>query len=113
MAGTKKTPNKQQSSADSLEYRLTVQGPMAGTSLSGLEERFTAELGDTQAKSIVLDITGVGRVDSRGIALCIGVFKECSGAGRSFRIEASGDVFRMFKILKLNRIMDIREGVVA
>jgi ABC-type transporter Mla MlaB component len=48
-------------------------------------------------------------IDSRGMAVCIGLKKECDKKNVPLTIELTPDLHKVFKILKLSRIIDMKE----
>ena len=92
--------------------RLHAEGVVAGEVVEELEESFLSALGRSNAPTVVLDLTRVSSLDSRGIAVCIGVLRECQKAGRSFSIEANATIFHMMTMLNLQKAMTIREVAV-
>jgi anti-anti-sigma regulatory factor len=57
----------------------------------------------------VLDLSGTTMIDSRGMAVCIGLKKECDKKNVPLTIELTPDLHKVFKILKLSRIIDMKE----
>jgi anti-anti-sigma factor len=90
--------------------RVAVERDMIGAYVNELEPRFIAEMARAGKRSVVLDLSAVQHIDSRGITLCIGFFKECKAKGNGFSIVASPDLYRFFRVFKLTKVIDIREG---
>jgi len=82
---------------------------MSGDRTSALEDRFLEQMRDMNSGSVVLDLTHVEKMDSRGVALCIGILKECQIRGLAFSLVAKPDTASFFKMLNLDRVMNIRE----
>ncbi|HAJ79192.1 MAG TPA: hypothetical protein DCO75_05425 [Fibrobacteres bacterium] len=80
---------------------IKVNNDMVGLTATGLEAGFLNELANLKSSSVLLDLNGVGKIDSSGIALCIGLKKECMKKGLKFSLEANSDIGKIFKILKL------------
>jgi anti-anti-sigma factor len=90
-------------------YRITVDRDMTGAHVNELEARFALEIARAGKGPVVLDLTAVRQIDSRGITLCIGLFKECKASGLGFSIHTNPDLHRFFRVLKLTKVIDIRE----
>jgi anti-anti-sigma regulatory factor len=58
---------------------------------------------------VTLDLKTVERIDSSGIALCIGFVKECALLKKPCVIEASEELHKLFNVMKLNLFFDLRE----
>jgi CheY-like chemotaxis protein/anti-anti-sigma regulatory factor len=100
---------KQSGSAGGKVRRIVVERNMTGPFVDELEKRFLETMGTVQNELVVLDLKDVRVIDSRGVALCIGLQKECNSKGSPFSIEASPEIHKTFKIFKLTRFIDMRE----
>jgi anti-anti-sigma factor len=109
MAKSKKAEEKNTEETTDGIYRITIEKDMTGAILSDIENRLIVEKTRAGVRPVVLDLTQVKQIDSRGLALCIGLFKECAATGEKFSIEMGVELYKVFKILKLTKIMDIRE----
>lgn len=91
-------------------YSMAVDRDMTGAYVDELQSRFEAEISNAGKRSVILDLSAVRQIDSRGLALCIGLFKECKARGNGFSLLANPDLFRFFRLMKLTKVIDIREG---
>jgi anti-anti-sigma factor len=89
--------------------KIIVERDMTGAFVSDLETRFSESIIGADGSPVVLDMKDVKRIDSRGIALCIGLKKECDTKGSALTIETNSEIHKMFKIFKLTRVIDMRE----
>jgi anti-anti-sigma factor len=89
--------------------RIVVERNLTGPFVTDVEQRLLEAIPTIGKSPVVLDLAGINVIDSRGIALCIGLKKECDKKGAPFTIEASPDIHKTFKILKLSRIIDMKE----
>ncbi len=89
-------------------HRIIVKKNIIGDYALDLEKRFVDEIKDVQVP-VVLDLTGATVVNSRGVALCVGLFKECQRKNITFSIETSKELSRFFKLLKLDRLIQFTE----
>ncbi len=91
------------------EFRITVEKDMVGKIVFDLEKQFLEEARSIIGQPVVLDLSAVKLIDSPGVALCVGLFKECKTKGSAFSIDASPDLYRFFKLFKLTKVIEIRE----
>jgi anti-anti-sigma factor len=89
--------------------RIVVEKNMTGAFVSDLEKRFLEAMKAVQGSLVVLDLTDVSVIDSRGVSLCIGLKKECDKKGSPFTIETNPEIHKMFKMCKLTRVIDMKE----
>jgi anti-anti-sigma factor len=88
--------------------RITVEKNIVGDFTFEVEKQFRAAAARAQGP-VVLDLTAATVVDSRGVALCVGLFKELQRKSIPLSIEASPELGRFFKMLKLDRVMQFSE----
>lgn len=88
--------------------RLKVSKNIVGEYAAELEKKLSEKIKDIK-ESFVLDLSGITVIDSRGIALCIGLLKECENRKISLLIELSPELFKFFKLFKLEKILPIKE----
>jgi anti-anti-sigma factor len=91
--------------------RIVVERNMTGAFVNELEKRFLEKIKNVHSAPIVLDLTDVSVIDSRGVALCIGLKKECDGKGAKFSIDTNPELFKMFKLFKLTQVIDMKEVI--
>ena len=84
-------------------YRITVERNIVGEFCLELEKRFQAEM-KTADIPVVLDLSRVKLIDSRGIALCVGLLKECQKKNLPLTVAVSPDLDSFFRLLKLDRV---------
>jgi anti-anti-sigma factor len=89
-------------------HRIVVEKNMVGEHSFELEKKFQSELSRTTLP-VVLDLTRTTLVDSRGIALCVGLLKECEKKGVAFSIDVNPALARFFRLLKLDRVFQMNE----
>jgi len=88
-------------------YRIVVNGTITGESLSKTEEFVFEKIRHYDGTSIVIDMKNVRYIDSRGISLCIRIFKECKDLNIAFKLETNPEVFRLFAVANLVEAMNI------
>ncbi|MGB0370033.1 MAG: STAS domain-containing protein [Opitutales bacterium] len=70
-------------------------------------KEWLAELSETP--DIVIDIEKCEIIDSEGINLIIGLYRECTSNSRNFQVtNPSAENLRLFGILKLSRIFGLQ-----
>ena len=103
--GTKKAPAGK---PDESLHRLIVKKNIIGEYSTELENQFGNELSTVNCP-VVLDLSTITIIDSRGVALCVGLYKECRQKNLQFSIDVSPELARFFKLLKLDRILQFNE----
>ena len=89
-------------------HRIVVEKNMIGEHSLELEKQFQSEI--TRITSpVTLDLTRTSLIDSRGIALCVGLLKECEKKGMPLTVEVNSGLARFFKLLKLNRVFKLED----
>ncbi len=89
---------------------LKVSGEMSADQVLILEKEFEKEMAELPSgANLVLDLRTVIRIDSRGISLCVGLYKECEKRNIAFSIEAGAESFRILTQIKLDKIIKIQE----
>ncbi|MDO5575518.1 MAG: STAS domain-containing protein [Fibrobacter sp.] len=95
----------------SANKRITVNGNMIGHRVNTLETELLENIGNTKSENdITLDLTNVDYIDSRGISLCILMYKECQKKGFDFSIESSSNIYRIFNQINLTRVFPIKKA---
>jgi anti-anti-sigma regulatory factor len=108
MAARKKVDKNEAGPSITDQLRIIVDHDMIENHVLDLRSRLLAEMANAAGKTVVLDLALVKQIDSLGIALCLGLFKDCQTKGCVFSIEAGADLFKLFTTLKLTRVIDIR-----
>ncbi len=88
--------------------RITVGKNIVGGFASVLEESFKREL-ENATVPVILDLSAITTIDSGGIALCIGLFRECEKKNISLTIEAGPELCRFLRMISIERIITISE----
>ena len=89
-------------------HRIIVEKDIVGERSLELEKRFQSELSRTTLP-VVLDLTRTTLIDSRGIALCVGLLRECENRGVGFAIDVNPALARYLRLLKLDRVFQLNE----
>lgn len=89
-------------------FTVKVEKNVIGEYAAELEKNLLDEIKNVTDK-FVLDLSNATVIDSRGIALCIGLLKECEKKKISLLFELSPELSKFFKIFKLNKILPVKE----
>jgi anti-anti-sigma factor len=100
---------KEQIAGQNDTIRIVVDHDLVGEKVFDLEKRFLSEMASAGDRNVVLDLTRVKQINSPGIALCVGLFKECRARNLAFVLEAAPELYRFFAMFKLNKVIDIKE----
>lgn len=104
-----KTTDKK--TADRKTKKIKISGSLVGNRVNVLESELLEKLKSIKPeKEIIFDLTKVDYIDSRGISLCIGMYKECLKKGFDFSIESSSNVYRILNQINLTRVFPIKEA---
>lgn len=113
MSSTSDNPLTGMQPDEVLTCKLEVEGDLSGRKVKKLEEEFTEALTAMTYKKVILSFTSANNIDSPGLALCIGLYKECQKKNLEFEIVANQEIFRIFKIVNLDRVLPIKESIDA
>lgn len=88
---------------------LKVSGDMSGERVLALEKDFeTVIAGLPKGANLVLDLQTVSHIDSRGISLCVGMYKKCANRNATFSINAGNESLRILTQIRLDKIIRIQ-----
>jgi len=90
--------------------KLETNGDLSGHRVRRLEEEFAEAITAMSFKKVQLDISSAHNIDSPGIALCVGLFKECKSKKMEFEIIVNEDLHRIFSLVNLDEILPIKES---
>lgn len=91
------------------ELRLVPSHALLAEHAPVLVESFSRALADTSSAAAILDLRGVTDVDSIGVNVIIGVFRECQARGLTFSVEVDDPhVAKLFRLLTLDRHFPVR-----
>ncbi len=88
---------------------MSPGGDLVASSVETLRSGMEKALKDAKSE-VVLDLSSTQQIDSLGITLVLGLFKECQKAGIAFSIRgASRDLMRVFRLFNLGKFFPILE----
>ena len=91
--------------------RIDGAGLMRREDIHALILKFKSRLSARPGCPVSLDCTGINKIYSEGIALVVGLYKECRRTNRSFSVEiADKKIIQLFKMLKLYDKMNVRNA---
>ncbi|HMA65700.1 MAG: STAS domain-containing protein [Fibrobacterota bacterium] len=102
--------HKENEMDESLTCKLETNGDLSGHRVRRLEEEFAEAITAMTFKKVQLDISSAHNIDSPGIALCVGLFKECKMKKMEFEIIVNADLHRIFSLVNLDKILPIKES---
>ena len=93
------------------QLTITLEQDLVAANASQILSDIQTVMGDTQNISqLVADITKVKVMDSLGVNLLVGVYKQCSECNWAFRVAgASPSILRLFSLYKLTSYFGIME----
>lgn len=88
---------------------LIPETDLVASRISALRDYFLEELEATDAGHIVLDVHGVDIVDSLGVNLIVGLYRQATAESRTIEIVGAGDKFmKVANFFRLPAIFSIR-----
>jgi anti-anti-sigma factor len=97
-----------ETSSNAVRFVITEESLLHHTET--LREQMTASLREVAAGEVVLDLTQVATISSRGVGLIVGIWKSCLKKGLEFRVEVlPGKLTNLLKMCNLSGQIDIRE----
>jgi anti-anti-sigma factor len=89
--------------------KLEIDGDLSGHRVKKLEDDFAEALSSITYKKVILNISTAHNIDSPGLALCVGLYKECLNKKIELEILANQDICQIIKLVNLDRILPIKE----
>lgn len=102
--------NKENGVDDSHICKLETNGDLSGHRVRRLEEEFAEAITAMTFKKVQLDISSAHNIDSPGIALCVGLYKECKIKKMEFEIIVNDELRRIFSLVNLDKVLPIKES---
>ncbi|MEM0952227.1 MAG: STAS domain-containing protein [Cyanobacteria bacterium P01_H01_bin.74] len=97
---------------EGLETKIIVDQDLIATHSTQIHGEIVNALKEVDDGTVVLDISKTEMMDSIGIKVVIGLMKSCQSKGLGLRLDvASANILRLFKICKLDDLLDVREVV--
>jgi len=85
---------------------LAVDGEIDLTTCKHLREKLDAT-DAAPVKNVVIDLTGVGFIDSTGLSVLVGAAKHAHEGGRGFGVVADGHLRELLRITGLDTVMEV------
>ena len=99
---------------ESDEVLVSVEGDLTAVSGPDIRRRLAALVQDRSAAGVALDLSGVKRLDSSGLAALIGILRLVRERGGDVRVVAANDsVRRIFEVTALARVFKYRPSQFA
>ena len=91
---------------------VKIRGEIDQHTTEQIRKTVEGEFGASDSKNIIFDFAHVGFMDSSGIGMLIGRYKEVSkGGGRVFAINIGPEISRIFDISGLRKIIPCFAGL--
>jgi anti-anti-sigma factor len=87
--------------------RIKIVGSISGNELSRIENEVMTEFSKVTAPQLILDLRTATYIDSRGITLCIRLYKSCTEKKIKLCMETNPIVYRLFSTTNLTNILNI------
>lgn len=89
---------------------MSPGGDLVASSVENLRTGMVKALKDAKGQ-VVLDLTGTQQIDSLGITLILGLFKDCQKESLTFSIKnVNRDLMRVFRLFNLGKFFSIAEA---
>ena len=73
-----------------------------------IQEQIKQSMADVEDKRVLLDLSKCIAVDSQGMGLVIGTFKEAKRKNCSFKVAISSDfIIKLFKMMQFDKHLDV------
>jgi anti-anti-sigma factor len=108
MKTPKKNSGNEKISAQEKE-RFAIANPLTGESASDVERQLLEYLSAFDGPSLTLDLSRVPVIDSRGISVCVGLYKECVKKDISLLLEVNNEIAEDLRLVKLDRMFPMKE----
>jgi ABC-type transporter Mla MlaB component len=99
-------PPKETSETDTI--RIAFSGELINKRVAMLDQEVALRYSEGINQNLVLDLTGVSKIDSRGITFCIRLFNELKKKNLKLTIETGKKIYSFFNQVNLVKMLDIR-----
>lgn len=99
----------------SSQDNLILDGTLLSSdeNLPELVEVFKKKLVEHPSIPVILELSHLTMIYSKGISIVLGFFKDCKAKQREFSIHIGNEeVFNLFKMLKLDKVIQIQKVTV-
>ncbi|OGV41252.1 MAG: hypothetical protein A2X46_01660 [Lentisphaerae bacterium GWF2_57_35] len=88
---------------------IVPDNPLAAATINPLHKELTRLFADAgRFQNVVVDLSGVSILDSLGVNLLVGLYKECRKLNKPFRVTGcSPSIRRLFDLYKLTEYFGI------
>mgnify|MGYP002725768394 CR=1 FL=1 len=102
-----------------MDHTITEEGNLVVVALKGdIDLQYSPKARDVlleaagDAHGVVVDMSGVGMIDSSGVASLLEAFQTCRNRGKGFVLAAADEpVFRVLKLARLDTVFEIAEDL--
>jgi len=89
--------------------RISITGAVSGDNLPQIEGEVMTRFAVIDAAELILDLCGTSYIDSRGITLCIRLFKACTAKKIKLKIETNSAIYHLLSTTNLTNILNIHQ----
>ena len=93
--------------SDPEPHRVVVTSHMWGEGAFHLERDYLGLISDVESVAFELDLSTVDKIDSRGIAFCASVVRECEKKNATLSILASRSVYHMLQLVRFDLVAQL------
>ena len=92
-------------------FRLKVTGSISGDNLQQIEADVMARVSPVNTPELVFDLSDSTYLDSRGITLCVRLYKMCMAKKIHLTVETNSVIFRLLSSTNLTSVMNIIQTI--
>ena len=87
---------------------LRPEADLAASGIPTAQQQFKEALATVADSQVLLDLTGCKKVDSQGMGLVVGIYKECQQRNSVLRVAiSSAFILKLFKMMQLDKHIDV------
>ena len=103
---------KKKQNKENVPKTIILSDPrLSGTDyIEEIASQFKLQLEENPTAKVVLDLHDINRIHSKGIAVILGLYKECLKQKRNYEVYVhTEEMDHLFKSFKLNEVMTIQK----
>ncbi|NRA39441.1 MAG: STAS domain-containing protein [Planctomycetes bacterium] len=89
---------------ESFDLALVPNGDLSANSVGTERERFLQEMDVPDLASVLVDLRATNTIDSQGISLVVGIYKECTKKDLACTVAISSAlIYKVFQMMQLDK----------
>lgn len=89
---------------ESFDVILTPESDLCALTVGAERQRFLVEMNVSDMRSVLLDLRPTQTIDSQGISLVVGIYKECTRKSLSCTVVISSAlIYKVFQMMQLDK----------